>query len=70
MIDEELRAFKREVDEVVALRDNLTATQQRCNELLEESRSRGRRIRMLEAEIEVLRTLIPITDDRDTIRVE
>ena len=60
MTDEQLLAFKREVDEIVALRDNLKATQERCNELLEDSRQKGRRIKVLEAEIEALRELFPI----------
>jgi hypothetical protein len=44
MTDEQLRALKAELDEVVALRDNLKATQGRCNELLEENRQLKREL--------------------------
>lgn len=57
MTDDEFKRLKREIDEVGALRDNLTATQQRCNELLEDSRAKGRRIKELEAELASLRKL-------------
>lgn len=57
MTDDEFKRLKREIDEVGALRDNLTATQQRCNELLEDSRAQGRRIKELEAELASLRKL-------------
>lgn len=63
MTDIELRRMKRELDEIIALRSNLVATQNRCNELLEASRSQGRRIKVLEAEIEILReALAPVID--------
>lgn len=38
MTDEELRKLKAELDELQALRDNLTATQNRCSALLTENR--------------------------------
>lgn len=50
-----LRRLKAELDEITALRDNLKATQERCSELLEDSRQKGRRIKVLEAELEALR---------------
>lgn len=50
-----VRAVLRELREMEALRDNLTATQARCGELLEDSRQKGRRIKALEAELEILR---------------
>ena len=50
-----VREVLRELQEMQALRDNLTATQTRCGELLEDSRQKGRRIKALEAELEILR---------------
>lgn len=47
MTDEELKALKRELDEVVALRDNMTATVNRCSELLEETRRQRREQKFL-----------------------
>jgi hypothetical protein len=44
---EHLLAVKEGLDEVVALSDNLRATQERCNQLLEESRQLGRDNRAL-----------------------
>jgi hypothetical protein len=38
MTDEEFKKLKVEIDEVGALRDNLKATQDRCSQLLNESR--------------------------------
>ena len=55
MTDDELKRLKREIDEVICLRDNLRATQERCGELLEDSRLKGRRIIVLEAELEAMR---------------
>lgn len=49
MTDEQLHALKREFDEVVALRDNLKATQERCSQLLNESRRQAKVIKQLEA---------------------
>lgn len=63
MTDDEFKRLKREVDEVDALRDNVKACQQRCNELLEDSRLKGRRIVALERELEHLRWKL-FSDDR------
>lgn len=54
MTREQLWALKQELDEVVALRDNLKATQERCNELLEESRTQKRTIKALELQVREL----------------
>lgn len=51
----QVRAVLRRLRDYDAMSDNLKATQERCNELLEDSRQKGRRISILETEIEVLR---------------
>ena len=51
MTDEEQRELR-------AVYDNLTATQQRCNTLLEEARSARRQVLALEQEVAVLRQLL------------
>jgi hypothetical protein len=51
MTDEEQRELR-------AVYDNLTATQQRCNSLLEEAREARRQALALEQEVRVLRQLL------------
>lgn len=51
----QLRLLLRRLRDYDAMADNLKATQERCGELLEDSRQKGRRIKALEAEIEILR---------------
>lgn len=51
----QVRVLLRRLRDYDAMADNLKATQERCGELLEDSRQKGRRIKALEAEIEILR---------------
>ena len=44
MTIDELKALKTELDELVALRENLASTQQRCTELLLENRRLNREL--------------------------
>ena len=63
MTDEQLQALKAELDEVVALRANLKATQQRCNELLAETREQRKTITEQMLMINGLLTLIGQSPD-------
>ena len=47
MTDEQLKALKVEFDELVALRDNLKATQERCTQLINEKRELERQLARL-----------------------
>jgi len=51
----QVRMLLRRLRDYDAMSDNLKATQERCGELLEDSRQKGRRIKALEAELEILR---------------
>lgn len=51
----QIRMLLRRLRDYDAMADNLKATQERCGELLEDSRQKGRRIKALEAELEILR---------------
>ena len=48
MTDKELKALLAELDEVVALRENLSATQARCTELITEARRYKNALRMIQ----------------------
>lgn len=58
----QVRMLLRRLRDYDAMSDNLKATVNRCSELLEDSRQKGRRIKALEAELEILREALA---DRD-----
>lgn len=55
--------LRRLLNEREDLRNNLQASQERCNELLEDTRKKGRHIKALEVEIEALRAVLPVKEE-------